>query len=226
MPAEIKEQVDKLVETTKKNFNLQERLKNRGLRRGSITLFMDDDKGAELGWVRDIEDAFGNVTSKETVGVLGLLALAEDARGAEGVTPAGLKKLDARVAELEKQRDELIAELTKTALVIQLRAVPPIVQKDTRRKARATLGITDKSIPEDKAEEFNVAQTAHLMTVMTQSVTDNSTGDVNDSLAFEDAIALMDYLSAQQFKRLDRIMGELQFTDAISESIESQEDFS
>lgn len=226
-PPEVKEKLEQLVETTKKGFDLTERLKNRGLRRGSIVLFLDDDKGAELGWARDAKNAIGEVTGRERVGVLGLLDAAEEVRSAKGTTTdKDAKALDKKVAELEKKRDDLVDELTKTAITIQARAVPPVIQKDCRRKAKATLGITDKVIPERQVEEFDKSHTAHLMTVMVQSVRDNLTGEVNEGLSYQDAIDMIDYLSAPQFERLDLLMGELQFTDAISESIESQEDFS
>lgn len=238
MPAEIKEQVDKLVETTKKGFNLRDRLKNRGLRRGSITVFMDDDKGAELGWTRDIKDPLGNITGRARVGVLGEIEKAEaelhDASvraavaidGNQAAVKAEVAEIEKKIAALHVKRDALAAELTETAIVITARAVPPIVQKDTHRKARQTLSITDKNVPEALMEDLNISQTAHLLTVMVQSVKDNATGDINEGMSYEEAIDLMDYLSVHQFNRLDTFMGDLQFTDAISETIERQEDFS
>lgn len=230
MPAAVQEQVDKISETTKKGFDLSARLKNRGLRKATITLFLEDEKGLELGWDRNFTDQFNNIIAPDREGIIGKLAVLEidraailAAREAETEEPTGLEE---EIAKLTTERDKLTAELTATAIVVKMRAVPPIIQKDTRRQAKATLGITEKNVPEDKMDEFSIAQTAHLMMVMFQSVTDNASGETNTGITFDEAIALMDYLPSGQYERLDTMMGQVQLTDSISRSIEGQEDFS
>lgn len=229
-PSSVQIEVDRIAETTKKGFDLVARLKNRGLRKATIALYLEDEKGVELGWDRNFTDQFGNITAPDREGVIGKLAVLEidrqailTARKKQTEDPTGLEE---EIAKLTEQRDALTAELAATSIVIKMRAVPPIIQKDTRRKAKLSLDITEKSIPEDKMDEFGVAQTAHLMMVMFQSITDTASGDVNTEVTFDDAIALMDYLPAGQFERLDMMMGQVQFTDSISRSIEGQEDFS
>jgi len=205
------EEAKKFVKTVKRGFDLSARVRNRGLRRGSITIFLDEELGPKLGWAYDKTDAFGNVVSRVREGVIGELdALPENADR----------------AELEAKREELTKELTKTALVFELRAVPPIIQKSAHRLAKQTLGITEKGIPDEVAEDFNLAQSAHLMTLVVQSVTDNETGEVNTEMDYQEAIDIIDYIPPAQFLRLDMKMGEVQFTDAISQTIEGQEDFS
>lgn len=246
LPDELKEEVAKIRDTTKKGFDLKARLENRGLRKASITLYLDDEKGLELGWAEDTTNGLGAVVGREQVGVIGeldALAIERDAiitmrtidnaaRESFKTDAAWQKHLDAptpldgKIAELEAKRDRLVEELTSTAIVVNMRAVPPVIQKDCARLARATLKITDKGIPDDRADEFTIAQTGHLMSVMFQSVTDNATGEVNLTTSYEDAMALMDFLPPGQFWRLDKMMGQVQFTDAISRNIEGQEDFS
>jgi hypothetical protein len=228
---DIEEKIEGIAVTAKKGFDLQARLKGRGLRRASITLFLDEEKGVELGWARDVKDGLGNTLGVDRSGVLGDLDLAVANLAAtevlaKGPKAADVKQAQQRVAELEARRDELVAELTKSGLVIQMRAVPPVIQKDCRRRAKDTLNITAKNVPDEIMEEFSVSNTAHLMTVMFQSITDNESGEVSDSVSYDDAISLIEYLPTGQMSRLDVLMGEVQFTDAISESIESQEDFS
>jgi len=253
MPAEAKEALKEIAEVTKKGFSLQDRLKNRGLRRGSIRLFLDEETGDELGWTRDLIDQFGNATGhRDRSGVLGDLEVANESRATfvlehekktasekvmGGLTAAEKKKIkttfesalemmDGRVVELNTKREELTAKLNKTSIFLQIRAVPPKIQRDCRRKARATLEIKDKNVPEDMAEEFNASQSAHLMTVMVQSITDADSGAVNEGASYQDAMDLIDELPPGQFTRLDELIGRIQFTDSISESIEVQEDFS
>lgn len=142
-------------------------------------------------------------------------------------------EIDAQIAELAVKRDEILAELTRTGLTVHMKAVPPVIQKDCRRLAKATLADLDiwkgKGLPEvgtDEREAYDDAQTAHLITKLVQTITDNETGKVNEEVTYSDAIALMGELPESQFSRLDIEMGKLQIKDAISRSIESQEDFS
>lgn len=227
---EQQDEIDKMVKTTKRGFDVKARLRNRGLRRGSITIYLNEEMGPELGWAYDKLDGFGNVVRREREGVIGEIDSLKDdqqkildAREPSSDAPTGLED---KAAELEAKRDELIAELAKTAMHFELRAVPPVIQKDMRRRARQTLGIKEKDIPEGLTEEFNTAEAAHLMTVIIQSVKDNETGGVNTEVTYEDAIDMMGYIPPAQFARLDELMGKIQFTDAISREIESQEDFS
>jgi hypothetical protein len=244
--------MDELQEQTKKGFDLLARLKNRGLRKATITLFLDEEKGVELGWAYDIMDRTQTVfIRRERGGYIGDLEELEEQHAKEleelNAQVEALKSTDAKAADVKKALDavkaaseshserkaelegkiaELTDELKRTALVVSMRAVPPVIQKNTRRQAKEKMGITEKGIPEDKTEEFNLCQAAYLMTVMFQSITDNETGAVNTETTYDDAVALMDFLPVGQFQRLDEAMGRVQFTDNISRSIEGQEDFS
>jgi hypothetical protein len=133
---------------------------------------------------------------------------------------------DEKIVELEPKRDELQTDLTKTAITVHLCAVPPVIEKGTRRKAKQTIGIEEKGVPKDLEEEFLLAQSAHLISFMVTSIVDLATGEANDGADYDDAIALMGYLPPSQYARLDQKMGEIQYTDAISRQIENQEDFS
>lgn len=57
---QVREEVEKLARVTKRGFEPRARLQGRGLRKGSIMLFLNDDKGMELGWAHDAVDQFGN----------------------------------------------------------------------------------------------------------------------------------------------------------------------
>lgn len=241
----VKAEADKITKTTKRGFDLKERLKGRGLRKASITLFLDEEIGPKLGWAYTAEhkDLLGNVVRTERIreGVEGELDQRREALEADdkartasitagGITTAEAERLRnadlAKITELEAERDTLLEQLTKTSLVVKMKAVPPVIQKDTRRKAKERLEITSKNIPEDIAEEFNIAITAFLMSEMFTSIYDAESGETNFEVTYEDAIDLFELLPPGQWERLDVQMGEIQFTDAISRSIEGQEDFS
>lgn len=237
------ENIDKV---TKRGFEPGARLRNRGLRKASIILFLDEELGPELGWAEDTYDALGNVNGHIREGVIGELERVTDERD-ETLTRARVEasqvpEADAAqaeeliksieemyrepVAELEAKRDKLIAELTRTGFTLQLRAVPPVIQKDQHRRAKDYLEINEKGVPEDRAEEVSRIEQGFLMSVMIQSITDNESGEVNTETTLQDALDFMDFLPPGQQKRLDAKLGMLQFTDAISRSIEGQEDFS
>lgn len=249
MPPEVKEELDKIVTTTKRGFDVEARVKNRGLRKGSITLYLDEELSAKLGWAEDVRDGLGSVIGRSREGVNGELDAAQmertklvgdleayrnaakvtappDLAAVEKTMQSAIELADGRIAELEAQRDEMIAEMSTKSIVINMRAVPPILVKDCRRLARQTIGIETKGVPENLQDEYELARIAHMMTLMFQSVTDTETGAVNTETIYDDGIALMDYLPPDQFTRLDLMMGKVQYTDSISRAIEQQEDFS
>lgn len=216
-------EAERLSKLTKRGFDLKARLEGRGLRRATITLFLDEELGAELGDAYDKKNKLDMVVGRERSGVLGKLdELLERQGNAEQADPA----LDEAIEHLQEQRSELIKKLNDTGLTLNLRAVPPVIQKDVHRKAKQTLEITEKGIPDEMRELFSTAEMAHLMALIIQSITDNATGTVNVEVTYDDAIALMELLPPSQFARLDEAIGKIQFTDAISRSIEEQEDFS
>jgi len=245
--SELKEELEALAKTTKREFDIVARLKGRGLRKGSITLYLDEELGSELGWAYDLTDKFGMFVRRVRHGILGDLDEVEEAKAlalkqfelasenpemTESDRTKGKKALDAivskfdeRIAGLSEKRDEMVARLTDTGLTLRIEAVPPVIQKDCRRKAKAMLKITSKNIPDDIIEEFELCKQAHLMSVMIQSITDNETKSTNVGTTYDEAIALIDHLPPGQFQRLDAKLADIQFTDAISRSIESQEDF-
>lgn len=256
----IREQGERVAKITKKGFDLKARLEGRGLRRASITLYLDEELGIELG---DAYDEMVDVPGfpipqrrRKRFGIIGDLdalyeeraeieerinkEILDNATDGKPETPKEadgrrdihskyedvLKSLNEQIDKMEERKAELVAELAKTGLVVQLRAVPPVIEKDCRRKAKATLGIESKSIPDDMTDEMRKTELAHLMTVVIQSITDVATDTVNDDVTYDDAINLIDFLPPGQWSRLDEKIYEVQFTDAISRQIESQEDFS
>lgn len=249
VPPELQADLEAIEKTTKKGFDLVARLQGRGLRKSTITLYLDDDIGVELGYAHDVYDTFGTPQGRDRMGVLGEIDMLQSSKqrvldsytealktaraldgvgetAAEAIPEPDFAETDKQLAALEEKKAELLAKLTGTGIKVSMQAVPTKIRKDMRRRARDSLEITEKGIPESLKEEFDLMQTAHLMTVMFTAVTDIESGAVNDKTTVDDALALMDFLPPSQYARLDQEMGRVQFTDAISRDIESQEDFS
>lgn len=194
-----------VIKDVKRGFSLKDRLEKRGLRKVSVTLFLDQNVGADH---REVVEKIAALTKAVDVGDR------EEADAAKEI-----KALDATRVELEEA-------LKQDSIVVVLRAVPPVIAKDCRRRARATVGVEEKNVPEDRMEDFVQAYNAHLLSLTAQSVTESTTGSVNEGLSYEDAVTLMELLPSDQFERLSSALSEVQFRDAFSKSIEAQEDFS
>lgn len=208
------EEYDSLREEAAGSFDLKARLQGLAGREGQITLYLDEEAGLELGTAHDQKNNFGITIGRVQEGVLGDI----DKLDTEADT------YDADLAKLEARRDELIARLRASALVVKLRAVPPVVAKGAKRRAKETLKIKGK-VPEDQLAEFSDAYLAHLLSDTIVSITDAASGGSQGKLTYEDARALQDYLPEQQFTRLDNKLAEVQFKDAVDESITSDSDF-
>lgn len=244
-------ELERIRSTAKKNFDPRERLRNRGLRRDTITVYLDEVTGEKLGRNYPQYDQFNNVMSYERTGVIGKIAdledkiesdaaeyqksllLAEDTADEASTVKALAKahkaqlKIDeAKLADLYTEREELKAELHRTGLTFKLRAVPPVIDKDCHRLAKQSLGIEGKGVPEDRKDEVSESRVAHLLVKMTEELIDNETGASNSGITYEEAMDMPAQLPPGQWSRLDLKMGELQYTDGISRTIEMQEDFS
>lgn len=222
--AEQEAQMEQVAQEIKKGFSLKERLENRGLRRAKVTLYLDENAGARHKAVADrikaiqaeVDDAQQERDMADSVSNEAVKAQAEQK---VGTLVAERATLTVQVMEMEK-------ELERDSLAVSLRAVPAKIAKDCRRRAKVSCDITGKDIPEDKMEEFVQAYNAHLMSLTVVSITDNSTGGINEGLSYQDANDLIDFLPPGQYERLSRAMNEVQFRDAFSETLEVQEDFS
>lgn len=201
------------VAKTKATFDLSERLKNRGLRSGSIKIYTDEVTGAELGAADDIKNSWGVTTGRRQTGVLGEI----DRLDKESPT------YDQDLARLNTEAARLKAILDETALTFNLRAVPPVIAKDAKRRARASLNIKGK-VDDDRIEEFNESFTAHLLSDTITSVED-ADGNENGKQTYEQCLELLRYLPASEFNRLDGKLSEIQFADAVSAEYIETADF-
>ena len=239
---ELEKQIEKMRANAKKGFDLESRMKNRGIRSDSIVLFLDEDKGVEYGWAFDAVDALGNPIGRSRGGIIGEIDALEyekrdiTSKHATATVRASLDEqaspeepdfteIDKKIKRLEAKRVSLYKELEAGGITVSMSAIPPKLEREAHRLARLKLGIKDKGVPAARAEELEEVKTRFMMCAIITSIKENESGAVNEGMTYEDAELLLDQLPPSQQYRLDMKLGEIQYTDAISRTIESQEDF-
>lgn len=215
------DEIDGVVREIKRGFSLKDRLKKRGLRKVTLTVFLDENVGAEH---RDVAEKVAEID--ETIAQIRPILDGTKDDVVRQTAQTEIDRLEAERAPLVVKRDELAERVKRDSFTISLQAVPPVIAKDARRRARETMGIEQKDIPKDRLEDFAPVYNAHLLAMVCQTITDNSTGETNDSISFQEATDLFDVLPSHQGVRLAEALNEVQFRDAFSKTIEAQEDFS
>ncbi len=188
------------------------------LRERTVTVFLDEVTGEALGGSEETAGAFGLGGSTRRWGVIGKIKDLRE-QNTEG-------QHDDEILALTDEAEKLWAKLQESGLTITLRAVPPIILKDTRRRAKAALGIKGKDIPEDRNEEFIDRQQAELLADAYVS-SKNAKGQVlpKEKFGADQAAKLRDRMSQFEYSKIDRALGELQYQAAIASSVTSAEDF-
>ena len=219
--------ITQIVAEAKAGFNLTARLQGRALRTGSITVYTDEIAGEKYKAIdlklQQISDSAANLKklaeAARNVGLeAGAVALETEAGNALANTDL------AAYAALETEQEAVKAELDASSLTFELRAVPEIIVKDTRRKSNLALSIKGP-VPEDRQDEWGEYFTALLLTQVIRKVTDHATGDSAESISLEDARSLGDYLPLSQFQRLSVKMADVQYKNSISDSVTAEADF-
>lgn len=228
---------DEIMDEARTGFDLRDRLAGVRRRQKTVTVFTDSETGAELGGVETkYLPGTDIVQGKRRWGVQGRLdELREKADSlAKRIeqTPTLADEYRQEIAALEEEMkglsDEastLLKKLQETALIFKMQALPDIIIRDTRRKARKALDIKGKDIPESMQEQYGLEHVATLLAASVQSWKDNSDGKVYDSLSVQQARDLRDYLPAGQFPLLDEAMLELSFQASIGEHATDSADF-
>lgn len=223
-----KDQFEAIVEEARTGFDLRERLLGASSLSKTVYIYTDAATGKELGGAEDVKGQGGIVLNRRRWGVQGRLE--EIKLRAEYLLKQEDHDLD-EISALEKEREELskkaaalLKKLDKTALVFTIRAVPELVIRDTRRRAKQNLGIKGKGI-EGREEEYSLEYTALLLAASVEKFVDNASGETYTSLSEQQARDLRDYLPAGQFAKLDNAMIEVSFEAQIGENGTDSADF-
>lgn len=223
-----KDSFEQVVEEARTGFDLRERLLGASTLSKTVTVYTDAATGKELGGAEDQKGQGGVVLGRRRWGVqgrieeIGLRAeylLKQDSPDDEEITA-----LEAELAEKTKKSKALLAKLDKSALVFTIRAVPELVIRDTRRKARQNLGIKSKGI-DGREEEYSLEYTALLLSASVEKFLDKASGETYTSLSEQQARDLRDFLPAGQFAKLDAAMIEVSFEAQIGEHGTDSADF-
>lgn len=220
--------IDDIQESVREGFDLRQRLLGGSPLEKVVTVYTDAATGAELGGAEDIEGQGGLVMGRRRWGLLGRLEevrlRAEALAKQEVVDEEEIAALEAESADLTAKVKPLLKKLEKSALVFTIRAVPDLIIRDTRRKAREALGIKNKGI-QGKEEEYSLEYTAILLSASVASYVDNATGKTHAGLTVQEARDLRDYLPAGQFPKLDKAMIDVSFEAQIGHHATDSPDF-
>lgn len=214
--------VEAIAEEARSTFNLRDRLsKKRKFRTKELILITDEETAEKLGGTRPKFKYIGDYPIEDghySWGVLGTI---------NELTAANIDGAnDEKIADLEKEAAELRTLLLSTSIEVDLRAIPPILERDARRVAKKALGITGKNIPEDQTEDFEERQATEILVRMVTRLKDHSDGAETTSITIDDADALNDLLPSSEIGRLSRAMGNLRFENVVSDAATEQVDFS
>jgi hypothetical protein len=209
-------EVDKTIAEAKSSFDMRARLNGSARRKASIKIFTDEVAGEELGYAKDVVEfnALGLTTGtkRERLGVLGLID------GDDGSDDKYSLHLDSEEKRLCKLLDE-------SAITYNIAAVPPLVIDGVRRTSRKELGIKGSIVPDDDVENYNKVYLANLFMAVIPSFIDHATGETYTGLGRDGAASIKELLPASEYARLDAKIIEVQFKDAIDESVTAQADF-
>lgn len=205
--SEVDAEIEAVATQAKAKFNLSDRVKNRNLREATVTVYLDEVTGAALGGAEDKKTILGVVTGRERWGVLGEIdaAIAEDP--------------EADVSVLRNQAIALTKTLQESALTLHLRAVPEVAVKSARRHAKKAAGTGA-----DNASEYNEVLYNHLIAACVRKVVD-SDGAESDGFDLESAAELQDYLPSAEHNKILAKVNEIQFKQAVSDSVTGSADF-
>lgn len=214
MTDDIQQIAEEAVAEAREGFELEEVLTGTPSRFKTIRVFTDEATGEELGGVEVERNEQGLPTGIRRWGlakVIAELQVDEEANAAE------LKKARAKAKSLAKKLDS-------TALDIELQAVPRVVKKDARRKARKELGIKGH-VPEDLMEDYADEFDAQILSRSVVSIYSVAKDAKNRELTVAGARHLRNMLPESEYGRLDRAVSELQFRAVIAEKATSNADF-
>ena len=205
--SEVDAEIAAVVTEAKKSFSLTDRVKGRNLRDDSVTIYLDEVTGAAIGGARDLKNGFGVTVDRERWGVLGEIdkAVADDP--------------EADVSELRAEVVELMKTLRESALTYHLHAVPEVVVKAARRKAKQAVGPRAQNI-----EDYDDTLYAHLLAAMVRKVVD-ADGAESGGLDFDGAVIVQGYTPPDEYSKVIAKVNEIQFKQAISDQATGSADF-
>lgn len=203
-------EVDAIVAEAKTGFNLKDRLQKRSLRTARQTVYTDEVLGQKYIELSQVLNAQLSLIARPVDGKVFTEAVRDEAQEV--------------VDKLQPEVDEVLAKLKAGGLTFDLQAVPEVIVKDCRRKARKHLGAKG-AVPAEQTDAYNDAYVAEIIAATVIGYTAHETGEHFGKLEYDEALALVDFLPMYEFQKLDSAIKNIQFTNAISESVVDDADF-
>jgi len=208
----MSDDIEEIATEARKTFDLSDRLKKRRMRTDTQKVYTDEVLGNKLGWVKEVTNNFGMVVDTEHVGILGQIA---EAKAADS---------DADVSKLREAAIDLKMELEQSALTFHLQAVPPIVAKVARRKARKVANVTGKNLTDEQTEDLTDAYMAQILSSVIVKVVDFDESE-SGALSVEQAGDLKDSLPPSEYEKLAAKLNDVQYRQAVGDQITADADF-
>ncbi|MFF2388957.1 hypothetical protein [Agromyces sp. NPDC058104] len=212
--SKTEQEIEEIVTESRDGYSLADRLRNRKLRQGSITVYTDELGGEALADAEAEVDRIRRAAREAIV----------DPETHEVIVPA--VALDEKaLSQAEDVVKELEAQLDGSAISLKWQAVPPIVeQMNSKKAARKFMGSKGKIDPIDEPDVKRVARSGLLAKAVTRW-RDHQEDRTFESMSFEEAEALQHLLPRQQWDRLWSAFSETQFTNAIAYAATDNADF-
>lgn len=240
----MSDDIEQIVQEAKGTFDLDEVLTGRPAikKTTSVPVYLDEEVGELLGGF-DIETGLGGQKQKVRWGVLGKIdekadelklieAVIENADKSDNEDDRGenyqtyIAKRDellAEIKELGAEARKLQERLEQSALIFEIRYLPPIITKSARVEARKELGI--KKVTDETYDDYLAEFNAQILTRATVSITKAATGQKNEGLSIEGARKLLGQLPSSEQARLDAQIDKIVFKSKIAQHLSLDADF-
>jgi len=204
--------IEELATSARKTFDFSEAIQGVTSREGTQKVYRDSKTAQAIGHAIDLKNNLDMVVGREQKGLLGKIdaALAEDA--------------EADVSALRDELGELMLALELSALTFHIRAVPPMIEKVQKSKARKEFAVKGGNVPEDQLPAFGDKYTALMFAACVVKVV-NADGAETGQLTVAQAEDLVSYLHPSEFAKLDAKLREVQYEQAISNQAVLDADF-
>jgi len=252
--ADVQAEIDKVIEEAKDDFDLVADLEGRSYRQDTLSLFIDEKNGEELGRLETAVGSLEGIILDNQNRINAVYAARdehdalrkdiadddEEARAewtarAEAIAAAitAAEEFQPQLATIREQYDgfsakaeELRKEVYSSGYTVTLRSVPPIIEEDAHREARKILGIKQKGVADADQDEYDRVFTRVLLTKQVTRIVKHKNGAVRTSIDLDWSRSLLSLLPRGEKARLVGKMSELQFKNSISDSVVKSADFS
>ena len=208
----MSDDIEEIATEARDTFDFDDAIQGVTYRDGVQKVYRDSKTAQLIGHAIDLKNNLGQVVGREQKGLLGQIdaALAEDA--------------EADVSDLRKELSELMLKLELSALTFHIVAVPPMIEKVQKSKARKQFAIKGGNVPEDKLAAFGDKYTALMFAACIGKVV-NAEGAETGQLTVGQAEGLVSYLHPSEFAKLDAKLRDVQYEQSISDQAVLDADF-